>query len=214
AGRGTPVGHVVLDEPDGQQVEPDERGHEPADQGGNAHGSLFSAHAGEPGQPRPVRRRAPKTDPSVFPVTDGPRLWFTGCGPSRQPHPTPSMASTTRVTVVTASTPWMMTTDSGKARSAGKSNSADMPWADSAATYAAWTGIHRVNMVTPSVAMPTRTPTAAQPHEAAPNSRWTTQNTSPVRSSRTWPRMTGPGSRLRAVPCWVASSSMSQTASR
>ena len=31
---------VVLDEPDGQQVEPDERGHKPADQGGNAHGSL------------------------------------------------------------------------------------------------------------------------------------------------------------------------------
>ena len=47
------------------------------------------------------------------------------------------MASTTTVTVVTASTPWMMTTLRGKARSAGKSNSAYLPWMDSAATYAA-----------------------------------------------------------------------------
>jgi hypothetical protein len=88
-----------------------------------------------------------------------------------------------------------------------------MPWVDSAATNAAWTGI-RVNMVRPSAAMAARIPTAAQSHEAAPDSRWTTQTTSPVRASSTWVRMTGPGSRLATVLCSLTSFSMSQTATR
>ena len=49
-------------------------------------------------------------------------------------------------------------------------------------------GIHRVNMVWPSVAMPPKIPTAAQPAASEPDSRWITQNTSPVKASRTCPR--------------------------
>jgi hypothetical protein len=102
----------------------------------------------------------------------------------------------------------------GKARSVGKSNSAGQPALAYAATYAAWTGIHRVNMVRPSVATPASTPSAAQPHAVEPNSRWITYSTSPVSASRTCPAMTGDGSRLAAVPLRVTSFSMSQTASR
>src|SRR5262245_42804430 len=108
------------------------------------------------------------------------------------------MASSTSVIVVEASRPWPTTTDSGKARSAGKSKSAERPAFASAATYAAWTGIHRVNMVRPSVATPASTPNAPQPHAVEPDSRWSTQSTSPVSASRTCPAMTGAGSRLAA----------------
>src|SRR5262249_9578522 len=38
AADGAPVRDVVFDQPDRQQVEPEERGHQPADQGGNTHG--------------------------------------------------------------------------------------------------------------------------------------------------------------------------------
>src|SRR5262245_56527050 len=48
---------IVLDQPDGQQVEPDERGNEPADQGGNAHG-LSSRRSQGPRSTSPVVRRA------------------------------------------------------------------------------------------------------------------------------------------------------------
>ena len=76
--------NVVLDEPDGHQVEPGERGDEPADQGGNAHWSLCPpAHAnsqlkGQPG--RGARRLAGPIRP--------PMLWvwamnnFAGAGES------------------------------------------------------------------------------------------------------------------------------------
>src|SRR5215510_4647815 len=124
------------------------------------------------------------------------------------------MASSTSVIVVEASRPWPTTTDSGKARSAGKSKSAERPAFASAATYATWTGIHRVNIVTPSVATPASTPSAPQPHAAEPDTRWSTQSTSPVRASRTCPAMTGAGSRLAAAPLRVTSFSMSQTATR
>ena len=70
----------------------------------------------------------------------------------------------------------------------------------SAATYATWTGIHRVNMVRPSVATPPKIPTATQPAASEPDSRWITENTGPVRAGRTWPTMTGAGSRLAAAP--------------
>ena len=102
----------------------------------------------------------------------------------------------------------------GKGPFRRKSNSAGRPALASAAAYATWTGIHRVNMVRPRVAMAARIPTAVQPHTAAPDTRWSTQTTSPVRASRTWPRMTGPGSRLETVPGSLTSFSMSQTATR
>ncbi len=70
----------------------------------------------------------------------------------------------------------------------------------SAAMYATWTGIHWVNMVRPSVATPPKIPTAAQPAASEPDSRWITENTGPVRAGRTWPTMTGAGSRLAAAP--------------
>ena len=88
------------------------------------------------------------------------------------------------------------------------------PGPDSAAANAWWTGIHRVNMVRPSEAMTARIPTAAQPCVLACDSRWITQNTTPVRANRTCPKMTGVGSRLAGAPSPVTSYSTSQTASR
>ena len=69
-------------------------------------------------------------------------------------------------------------------------------------------------MVTPSAPMATSVPSALQPSVLEWDSRWITQTTSPLRASRTWPKMTGTGSRLAAAPRWVTSFSMSQTASR
>ena len=62
---GTLLGDIVLDEPDGQQVEPDERGHEPADQGGNAHGLSSRRTRGPRGTSPVVRRGLAHPSPSL-----------------------------------------------------------------------------------------------------------------------------------------------------
>src|SRR5205823_3075840 len=79
AGGGTLAADVVFDEPDSQQVQPEERGDEPADQCGNAHISPSSCAHPVPGRghqagktPRPATAGSGTMCPpkAVTPVTD------------------------------------------------------------------------------------------------------------------------------------------------
>src|SRR5689334_4109881 len=94
---GTLLGDVVLDEPDGQQVEPDERGHEPADQGGNAHGLSSRRTRGLPGTSPVVRRRAGPSVP-VPCVLAYPSPYVTNAG-KRWLSPRPACCPPNGVTV-------------------------------------------------------------------------------------------------------------------
>ena len=142
----------ITSQPASRCCGPDETpGHEPADQGGNAHGSLFGARGSRasPVQCGGVRRKLTHLS-SLSRICRG--YGSPAVVPAVSSHPTPSMASTTRVTVVTASTPWMMTTVRGRPvrRGSRVRPTCCLGRALGAASRncGAWTGIHRVlNMV-------------------------------------------------------------------
>jgi len=133
-------------------------------------------------------------------------------GPQRAPLP--RAVSRARTRVDTASSPWAVTTTTGKFPSAGTATK--LPGgcgrlADRAGPL--YTGIHRRNIVAPSTAMATSIPTAVQASDFRLKIRKATQTDSPVAARPRWVKMTGTGSLLRATPWPVTSFSMSQTAS-